>query len=100
MDDRCRDLDVLLAAARRDVPDTAAVEEGFEGRLMVHLAGVQPRRAFWEALGEASWRLVPIFASALLLAGVGLALVRSSLPAWPFCCTAQSMALYATYLGN
>ena len=57
-------LDRLFAAARADVPDTSALEFGFETRLLARLR--QDRSPAWFSW---AWRLSPYFAALALAAG-------------------------------
>ena len=60
-------LNRLLAAARVAPLDTAAVEFGFETRLLARLRGERASSLSWSVW---SWRLTPVLASLVLLLGV------------------------------
>jgi hypothetical protein len=60
-------LDRLFLAARSRKPDTAAVEEYFETRLMAKIEERQSRQPLWNAW---SWRLVPWFATVVIIIGI------------------------------
>ncbi len=67
-DERDERLDRLFATVRPLRPDTAAVEEHFETRLLATLEERQSSRAQWSFW---SWRLVPLFAVIALVVGIG-----------------------------
>ena len=60
-------LDRLFSAARSRKPDTAAIEEHFETRLMARIEEQQSKQQLWFAW---SWRLVPWFATIVLIVGI------------------------------
>jgi len=56
----------LLAMARSVVPDTAAVEFGFETRLLARVRSERSSNLSWLLW---SWRLMPMLAAVVLLLG-------------------------------
>ena len=71
-------LDRLFLAARSRKPDTAAVEEYFETRLMARIEEQRSKQPLWNAW---SWRLVPWFATVVIIIGIVCAIynpLRSS----------------------
>lgn len=62
-------LDELFAAARPIKPDVVAViEDHFETRLMARIEERQSSRTLWSAW---AWRLIPWFATIVLIVGIG-----------------------------
>lgn len=59
-------LDKLFAAARQGTPDTSRAEYGFEARLMARLRQERAQPALWLAW---AWRLMPVFAAAVVALG-------------------------------
>lgn len=60
-------LDRLFLAARSRKPDTAAIEEYFETRLLARLEEQRSKQTLWFAW---SWRLVPWFATIVIIVGI------------------------------
>ncbi len=67
-DERDERLDRLFMAARSMRPDTAAVEDHFETRLLARMEEEQDSQALWAAW---AWRLFPLFATIVLVVGIG-----------------------------
>ena len=67
-DERDELLDNLFRTARTMKPDTAAVEEHFETRLM---ASIGERRNSQELWSFWIWRLVPVFSAMVIVLGIG-----------------------------
>lgn len=63
-DDRDKKLDALFAMARREQPDTSALESHFETRLMARLTERKTGSIPWQQM---IWRMVPAFAVIALL---------------------------------
>lgn len=61
-------LDKLFMTVRSDKPDTAAVEEHFETRLLARMGEEQAGWALWP---DWTWRLIPWFATLVIIVGVG-----------------------------
>jgi len=59
-DERDHGLDALFALARRETPDTEAIEAHFETRIIARLNERTTRAATWQQL---IWRMVPAFAA-------------------------------------
>jgi hypothetical protein len=57
-------LDALFAQARAHRPDTSAVEYAFETRLLARLRSGRPPDSIWATV---SWRLIPFFATCLVV---------------------------------
>ncbi len=66
-DERDELLDRLFVAARSTKPDTAAVEDCFETRLLARI-GEQESQSLWSAC---AWRLIPWFATVVIVVGIG-----------------------------
>lgn len=60
-------LDRLFLAARSRKPDTAAIEEYFETRLLARIEEQLSKQTLWFAW---SWRLVPWFATIVIIVGI------------------------------
>jgi len=60
-------LDRLFLEARSRKADTAAVEEHFETRLMARIEEQRNKQTLWFAW---SWRLVPWFATIVIIVGI------------------------------
>ncbi len=71
-DERDDRLDRLFATVRAMKPDTAAAEEYFETRLMARLEEAGSSRALWSTW---VWRLVPWFATIVIVVGIGSTLI-------------------------
>jgi hypothetical protein len=61
-------LDILFVKARVTKPDTTAVEENFEIRLMASIEERRNNRALWSFW---AWRLVPVFSLIVIIVGIG-----------------------------
>ncbi len=60
-------LDRLFLAARAIKPDTAEIEEYFETRLLARIEEQRSKQPLWFAW---SWRLVPWFATVVIIIGI------------------------------
>ena len=60
-------LDRLFLVARSRKPDTAAIEEHFETRLLARIKEQRSKQPLWFAW---SWRLVPWFATIVIILGI------------------------------
>jgi hypothetical protein len=67
-DEQGKLLDRLFLTARATKPDTAAVEENFETRLMASIEELRNSRALWSFW---AWRLVPVFSVFVIIIGIG-----------------------------
>jgi hypothetical protein len=65
-DERDELLDQMFSAARARKPDFVSIEEHFETRLMANLAERRERGGWWSAW---AWRLVPWFATIVIIVG-------------------------------
>lgn len=61
-------LDKLFLAVRSEKPDTAAVEDHFETRL---LARIEEQQGSESLLPVWTWRLMPWFATIVVIVGIG-----------------------------
>ena len=61
-------LDQLFVAARSSKPDTAAIEAHFETRLLARMEEHRTGRALWPVW---TWRLIPWFATIVIIVGIG-----------------------------
>jgi hypothetical protein len=68
------ELDALLALARKDRPDTSAAEFAFETRLLAQLRAREDAGSVWAAV---SWRLIPFFATCIVVLTIWQAKVAS-----------------------
>ena len=80
-DEKDKLLDDLFRKARLMKPDTSAVEEHFETRLMAALEEKRNDRALWSAW---AWRLVPWLAVLVIVIGIGNYTIDSGSPGDPF----------------
>ena len=60
-------LERMFLAARSRKPDTATVEEYFETRLLARIEEQRSKQTLWNAW---SWRLVPWFATVVIIIGI------------------------------
>ena len=67
-DERDELLDELFGRVRALKPDTSAVEDHFETRLLATLEERQSSRALWSFW---TWRLVPLFTMIAIIVGIG-----------------------------
>lgn len=67
-DERDESLDKLLQMVRTMKPDTVAVEEYFETRLLARIEEKRSSQAAWSIW---SWRLVPLFMLIVIIVGLG-----------------------------
>jgi lipopolysaccharide export LptBFGC system permease protein LptF len=74
-DERDELLDQLFCTVRSMKPDTAAVEEHFETRLMAGLEERRESRALWSVW---AWRLVPWFSIIVIIVAAGSVLIDPS----------------------
>jgi hypothetical protein len=77
-------LDKLFSTVRADKPDTAAVENHFETRLLARIEEQQGNEA---SLPVWTWRLMPWFATIVVMVGIGAVLYDP----------ARSSDLFATF---
>jgi len=71
-------MDRLFLSVRSEKPDTAAIEEHFETRLMARLEEQRISQAFWPVW---TWRLMPWFVTIVVIIAIGNAIydpMRSS----------------------
>jgi hypothetical protein len=67
-DEREKLLNDLFRKARLMKPDTGALEEHFETRLMASMEEKRSDQALWSVW---TWRLVPLFAVMVIVVGIG-----------------------------
>ncbi|MDD5167908.1 MAG: hypothetical protein PHN75_03745 [Syntrophales bacterium] len=68
-------LDRLFAAARGFDPDTAAMENYFEKRLLATLRERRSARAAWLSW---AWRLIPVFTALAVILGIASVLMEAN----------------------
>jgi len=61
-------LDKLFLAVRSRKPDTAAIEAHFETRLLARIEERRTSQALWPVW---TWRLIPWFATVVIIVGIG-----------------------------
>lgn len=67
-DEQDKLLDRLFLTARVTKPDTTAIEENFETRLMASIEERRNSRALWSFW---AWRLIPLFSVIVIIVGIG-----------------------------
>ena len=67
-DEQDKLLDKLFTAARSTRPDTAAIEDHFETRLLARIEEQRSSQTLWFAW---AWRLIPWFATIVIVVGIG-----------------------------
>jgi hypothetical protein len=80
-DKRDETLDKLFQTVRAMKPDTVAVEEYFETRLLARIEEKRSNRAAWSIW---SWRLIPVFSAIVIIIGLGSILIDPARSNDPF----------------
>lgn len=72
-DPKDKELERLFISARKAAPYGAACEEGFEARVMARVRAARGERTpffLWE------WRLIPVFATLVIMIGIWIFMLR------------------------